>query len=363
MAARGYWRNCNLAIAVAAFALLLCAAVSAQSNSSDQSVESNPRENSKPLTLKPDPTGLQRNHRLILKDGSYQLVREYKVVGDRVRYLSQERNQWEELPNDLVDWAATRKWEDAHKDLTDDSDSADDMKEAADIDKQESAIRDEQKARTPEVAPGLELPDQSGAFVLDTFNGTPELVELPSTDLSMNAHGNHGLGTLNPMAGRTANLELDGAHARIHLHVQDPAIYLSIDGAGENAPEVPGAVTVKTAGARAVNTKHGARSAQSGFAIIKVSERNAVRVVGAVHLNRDGSVSQSENVIPAKGEIVPGKHWLKIQPAEPLDIGEYAIVEILSPSDISPTVWDFRVDPTKSDNPGSLTPIQGSGSH
>ena len=34
------------------------------------------------------------------------------------------------------------------------------MKEAAEIDKEEAAERDEQKARMPEVAKGLELPDR-----------------------------------------------------------------------------------------------------------------------------------------------------------------------------------------------------------
>lgn len=345
-----------------AVCLAAATAQSGKSSKSDQSIESAPKQTGKPLTLKPDPTGLQHNHRLILNDGSYQLVKEYKVVGDRVRYLSQERSDWEEIPNDLVDWNATRKWEDAHKSTADAEDGSSDMKDAADVDKEEAAIRDEQKARTPEVSPGLELPDQDGVFVLDTFHGTPELVELPSTDLSMNARNNHGLGVLNPLAGQTANLEIQGAHSRIHLHVEDPAIYISIQGAGDDAPSVAGAVTVKTAGARAVNNKHGAHSTQSGFAIVKVSERNAVRVVGAVHVSRDGSVTQDENVIAAKGEVMPGKHWMRIKPAEQLSIGEYALVEILSPSDISQTVWDFRVDPTRGDNQGALTPIQSSGS-
>src|SRR5437763_2884352 len=66
-------------------------------------------------TLKPDAPGLAHNHRLILKDGTFQVVRQYQVVGDRVRYMSLERGgDWEELPYDLVDWAATRKWEQGH---------------------------------------------------------------------------------------------------------------------------------------------------------------------------------------------------------------------------------------------------------
>ena len=48
--------------------------------------------------LKPDAPGLAKNHRLILKDGTYQMVREYTIAGDRVRYFSLERGDWEEMP-------------------------------------------------------------------------------------------------------------------------------------------------------------------------------------------------------------------------------------------------------------------------
>ena len=106
--------------------------------------------------LKPDAPGLAHNHRLILKDGSYQVVREYQVVGDRVRYMSMERGgDWEELPYDLVDWDATKKWEEHHTGPYDTSGgSSEAMKEAAELDKEEAAERDDQKARMPEVAKG-----------------------------------------------------------------------------------------------------------------------------------------------------------------------------------------------------------------
>ncbi len=52
---------------------------------------------------------LPRGKKLMLKDGSFQLVREYQIEGDRVRYYSVDSSQWEEMPADLVDWDKTKK--------------------------------------------------------------------------------------------------------------------------------------------------------------------------------------------------------------------------------------------------------------
>ncbi len=329
-----------------------------QSQSQAQANQSAPADNSKPLVLKPDLPGVGRNHRLILKDGSYQVVRQYQIVGDRVRYFSQERGEWEEMPADLVDWDATRKWEQEHSDLTADEASPA-MKEAADIDKEEADERADEKARMPEVAHGLELPDQEGVFVLDTYHGTPELVELLPKDVDVDAKTRHGLGVLNPLAGQRADLELSGAHAKIHLHVNDPAIYLSLGVSDTTEPVLSNPITVNTSTAQQVrHGKHGALSAQSGFAIVRLDERQAVRMMGAIHMSSNGTVTQDENVIAVTQEDLPGKHWLRIEPKEKLVIGgEYAVVEILSPNDLSTTVWDFRVDPTEGDNLGAITPI------
>lgn len=337
----------------AALAAGMLAGVCAAAQTEQQAQQNAP----KPLPLKPAIPGTGQNHRIILKDGSYQLVRQYEVVGDRLRYISVERSgDWEEMPVELVDWAATRKWERDHAIAADDASPA--MKEAAEIDKEEKAEREESAARRPEVAKGLELPDEDSVFVLDTYQGTPELVELTPNQLGVDAKTHKGLSVLNPLAGQRAAIELPGAHAKVHLHVNDPAIYLSLNVTDDAEKVLSHAMTVETHGAKeATNGKHGAHSAQSGFAIVRVDERKAVRVVGAIHISPSGDVTQSEDVIPAKMEVVPGKHWVKITPAAPLEIGEYALVEILSPKEISQTVWDFRVDPRTGDNPGSLGPI------
>lgn len=314
----------------------------------------------KPLPLKPGVPGAEgANHRLILKDGTYQIVRKYEIVGDRVRYLSVERGgDWEELPVSLVDWEATRKWERDHV-VQPYEESSPAMDEAASLDKEEAAEREEQKARMPEVATGLELPDMDSVFVLDTYQGTPELVELLPNTLGLNAKTHRGLSVLNPLAGSRAAIELPGAHAKVHLHVNEPAIYLSLENTDNAEQVVSHAMTVNTEGAKEVaNRKHGAHSPQSGFVIVRANERNAVRIIGAIHVSPTGNVSQSEDTIPTKVEVLPGKHWLKLTPAEPLIIGQYALVEIVSPSEINDTVWDFAVDPRLGDNPGSITPIQ-----
>jgi hypothetical protein len=315
-------------------------------------------QNQKSLPLKPGVSSTAVNRRLILKDGSYQVVRRYEIVGDRVRYLSVERGgEWEELPVELVDWDATRKWERDRTALPDEGVSPA-MKEAEEIDNEEAAEREEQKARQPEVARGLELPDEDGVFALDTFEGKPELVELVPVDLALNARSHHGLNTLNPLAGVRASLELEGSHAKVHLHVNTPEIFLALDARDDAEKVISHALTVETGGAKELaNRKHGAHSPASGFALVRVNERRAVRVVGAIHVSLAGKVTQDENVIPAKVEVVAGKHWLKITPIQPLAVGEYALVEILSASEINQSVWDFRVDPRLGDNPGSLGPI------
>src|SRR5271154_3962172 len=64
--------------------------------------------------LQPDATTPHRT-RLILKDGSYQIVMSYRITGNVVRYISAERGgEEEEIPLSLVDLDATHRWEKKH---------------------------------------------------------------------------------------------------------------------------------------------------------------------------------------------------------------------------------------------------------
>src|SRR6201982_2063730 len=139
-------------------------------------------------------------HRLILKDGSYQLVTKYEVKGDHVRYYSSEREDWEELPNSLVDWPATEKF---------DKDRATPPPEAVELDKELARA----EAPLPEVAPGLRIPEDTGVFLLDNFQGEPQLLEINQTagDINRNTKVNILKGTINPVAGLKQTIELEGS--------------------------------------------------------------------------------------------------------------------------------------------------------
>lgn len=339
--------------------LVACVAVCAGARAGAQeSQDPNQAPTGTPLVVNPAAPAAAVNHRLILKDGSYQIVRQYEVVGDRVRYFSAERAQWEELPASLVDWDATRKWERDRAAAQPDAQVSPAMQEAEEIDKEESTERNEQKARMPEVARGLNLPDEDGVFVLDMFHGTPELVELLPSLLNMRTKNRHGVSTLNPEALSRAHLELEGEHAKVHLHVNDPVIYLSLDVPDEAEPVLSDPIIVHTDNSRpAANGTHGAHSAASKFALVQLDERNTVRLVGSLTVGANGDAVQGDDVIPTTVEELPGKHWLRVTPKNNLLIGEYALVEIISDTEVNQWVWDFRENPASGDNPGSLGPI------
>ena len=266
-----------------------------------------------------------QNKRLILKDGSWQGIREFQLQGDRVRYLSSERGEWEEVPANMVDWNATEEWNTPKEDPA--------VKRLAE---EEEAERRAVAENTPTVAPGVRLPIDGGVFVLDEFNDRPQLSQLVQTgsELNKNTGKNILRATINPVASSKQTFEIKGARAHVQVHTAAPEVYVNID--------EPDQSTKLDVGDR--------------FRIVRLeATRHDTRVLAANKITFYGRVSQQQNVIGARAEKFSG-NWIKIIPLDALEPGEYAVVEMLSGHDMNLYVWDFGYDPNAPANTNARRP-------
>jgi hypothetical protein len=306
-----------------------------------------------PLTE--DTTSNSHRTRLFLKDGSYQIVTSYRIVGSVVHYVSAERGgAQEEVPLSLVDLDATHRWEKQHAQPTDSNGTP----QAPAIDPELLKEEAERASLTPEVAKDLRLPEDDSTLALDTFHGTPELVPLAQTDSDLNRNTGHNLlrTAVNPLSAAHPVVQLKGETSPIQLHVSDPVLYLRIG--DETVGETAGTpLTVDTHGAtsRAQNDPTGG-SQNSRYVIVRADVRRGVRVISSFRINLLGSGQRQEDVIETSLQLLPGGHWLKITPLHPLDFGEFALMEVVSDKAINLGVWDFGVHPVAPENRDIIKP-------
>ena len=295
------------------------------------------------------PPASERRTRLILKDGSYQVVVGYRVDGSNVRYRSAERGGVEEvIPLNLVDLEATERWEQRH--LPKDPDAP----QAPVIDPELAQEEADRAALTPEVAPDLRLPEQDSVLALDTFRGTPELVPMAQSAGELNRNTAHNVlkSVLNPMASPHTVVTLRGTKAAVQLHVAEPEIYLRL-GDETSTPASGTALTVDTHGATG-----NAPSATAGgvttsrYVIVRVDVRVDARLLASF----DPARGRQDDVVETKKTLLPGGHWMKITAGERLLFGEYALVEVLNDREINLGVWDFGVHPVATENRDVLKP-------
>ena len=277
--------------------------------------------------------------RLILKDGSYQSVSKYEVKGERVRYLSSDREEWEELPKELIDWTATDAFNSGR---VDHAASA----EATELDKEAEAELQAEEARSPEVAPGLRLPPEGGVLLLDNFKGDQELVEIAQNggEVNRNVGKNILRGAINPVASQKQTVELKGLHAFVQSHQTRPVIFVSPPPDDANASSDPGA--------KVTAAHQPAPEAADRFRIVRAELKKEVRVVGNIKVAIYGKVSQQEKFIETKAESLSGG-WAKLTPVADLAPGEYAVVEMLGKAGMNLYVWDFGVNPNAPANPSA----------
>ncbi len=271
-------------------------------------------------------TVAQAGKRLILKDGSWQGITQYEVRGDRARYFSSQRGEWEELPKELVDWKATEEWNAGLKE------KSPELRQFDAEEAEEKSEREVQAANLPTAAPGLKLPVTGGVFLLDRFSGQPSLDELTQNESARNSDFRSAI---NRKAFLKQQFELRGPHARVQAHIPAPEIFVNIDFDG-----APNGQQIALA---------------DRFHLLQLESQKDSRVLARMEVGLLGKQSQAEQFVPARIESF-SKGWLKIIPLGALQAGEYAVVEMLGPSEFNSYVWDFGVNPDAPANPNSRKP-------
>jgi hypothetical protein len=276
--------------------------------------------------------------RLILKDGSYQDATKWEVQDDRVHYFSAERNEWEDVPNALVDWKATDQYE---KDRAAGKMSP----EAIQLEKELEAQRAEDESKSPHVAPGLRLPEEGGVYVLDTYLTEPQLITLDQTGGEVNRHTGHNVlrGVINPVGGSKRTIELPGSRSNLQVHAALPTIYINLQ-----------AGTEEDQSDEKKSKKPAAQLPWDRFRIVRAQVKGDKRIVGEIKVAMSGKASSQEQVILTDAEQL-AQGWIKLTPKAPLTPGEYAIAELLGKEGMNSFVWDFGMHP---DAPANMSVIK-----
>lgn len=240
------------------------------------------------------------NIKLYLTDGSYQLVREYKVESDRVRFYSVERSTWEEVPLSLVDLKRTRQEASARKEKL-----AEEAKVLSEEDKVERALQEE-------VA---KIPQNPGVYYIEGSE-TRQVKQAETT-----VHTSKGRALLKilspiPMVPGKGWLELQGTKSLNIFHNPQQEFYIQL-------------------------------AQMERFGIVKLTTERGVRVVEKLTM-----IPVSKEIVEEPVEVEVFRKQLtpdglyKIWPLQPLEPGQYAVVEYTS-GKLNMQVWDFAYEPQK----------------
>lgn len=295
--------------------------------------------------------------RLYLKDGSYQVVMSYRIAGNLVHYVSAERDgAEEEVPLALVDLDATHRWEKQH--MPGQAEGSSDNAEAPAIDPELLKEEADRASLTPEVAKDLRLPEQASVLALDTFHGAPELVPLAQNDSDLNRNTGHNIlrAVINPLSSPHQVAQIKGERSYVQLHVASPVFYIRIG--DDTAPSTGGTpLTVDTHGASdAIKPDPASGSSSDRYVIVRADVRTGVRDIASFRIGLLGSGQTQEDVVETTSEVLPGGHWMKLTPQQPLDFGEYALMEVISDKVINLSVWDFGIHPVAPENRDVIKP-------
>jgi hypothetical protein len=273
---------------------------------------------------------LPRGKKLVLKDGTFQLARDYQRNGERVRYLSAERGDWEEIPAAMVDWDATAKAAAAEQ--------ADEDALAKKVHAQEQAQRIETMMDVDaslQVAPGVFLPPGEGMFLIDGRSVKP-LEQVGSQVKTDKKQFLKQVLSPIPIVPSKQNVQIPGTRASVRLTGGQAEFYL------REAPPDPDRTTpiVKSS-----------RPGESGpeVELVRATVKGNKRQLESIKSLFGEQMEEKRNAISIqRWEIAPTVFRFTL--GEPLPPGEYALAEIL-PDGMNLFVWDFGVDPSTNTKP------------
>jgi len=259
------------------------------------------------------PAALPKGKKLILTDGTFQLAREYTVEGDRVRYWSVERSQWEEIPRNLVDWDATHKAEAEQ--------ASHDAELKAKIHASQVALltKDIDVDRSLEIKPGLFLPDAVGFYALDRDKLIREMKQSEAVIKTSTGREVEKIMSGVSLIPGKKTMEIPGERAAMRLTTAEPEFFM------------------RPADAR-----------EPRFRLLRTQVKGGHRLIDSISVRFTGDEKHNTTDIEIQ-TWTPASGVFRYTVDQRLEPGEYVFVEMTADG-INGFVWDFGIDA-----PGSKT--------
>jgi hypothetical protein len=235
--------------------------------------------------------------KLYMKEGGYHMVREYQVQGDRIRYYSTERGDWEEIPAELIDLKKTE------------AERKGKVERIAEVSRAEAEEEKAERDLRKEIA---SIPMNSGAY----FKRGEKVDALPSAEYQIITDKKRkALQVLSPipLVPGKASVVIKGEHATFTITEERPEFYLRL-------------------------------TQEERFGIVSLTPKKNVRVVENISILPIAKQADESRKQMATFEQDLGNSLYKVWPEKPLPPGEYALVEFADSqdaTDIELIIWDF----------------------
>jgi hypothetical protein len=240
--------------------------------------------------------GLSAAVNLYLKDGSYQRVREYEVKGDRVRFYSVERSDWEEIPLELIDLRKTQTEEAATNAVRKEEVMLSDAEDKAERDFRRELAR---------------VPQNPGPYWIQDEKNLVALKQAESKVVNDKKRSILKVLTPIPIVPGKSTLELDGEHSTFIVTSARPEFYFRLTN-------------------------------EEQLAIVKLGPKKGSRLVETWNkLPVTNELIQEHKSVDIFRRMVDDDLY-KIWPKEDVESGEYAVIQFTE-GEGNTQVWDFAI--------------------